>query len=165
VRLALALVVMFSLTGCDTGTEERTDVASTRVVQRPYEPVPPGTIPRGTAARAAILAPPGPEVTPDLVNRGQERFLAFCSPCHGTGGNGDGTVVSRGFPRPPSYHEDRIRALSPAQIVSVITEGKGLMMSYAERVPPADRWAIAHYIKTLQSEVTSPASGTRSTVP
>ena len=158
-RLAFVLPAAFLLTGCDTGTEERAEVASTRVVQRPYLPVPPGTVPRGTAAHAAALVPPGPEVTPDLVRRGQERFLAFCSPCHGARGRGDGTVVSRGFPRPPSYHEERVRALSPARIVEVITEGKGLMFSYADRVPPEDRWAIAHFVKALQAEGAVPAAG------
>lgn len=164
-RLGLILSSALLAAGCDTGTEERTDVASTRVVQRPYTPVPPGTVPRGAAARAAAVAPPGPEVTPALLHRGQERFLVFCSPCHGERGQGDGTVVSRGFPQPPSYDEERLRALSPAQIVTVITEGKGLMMSYAERVPPEDRWAIAHYVKTLQAGGPVPASGEGAAAP
>lgn len=163
-RLTLLLPAALLLAGCDTGTEEQTRVSSTRVVQRPYVPVPPGAVPRGTAARAAMLAPPGPEVTPGLVRRGRERFLAFCSPCHGASGYGDGTVVSHGFPRPPSYHEERVRALSPAQIVTVITQGRGLMYSYADRVPPEDRWAIAHYIKELQAEA-PPAAGRRPASP
>nr|WP_205789745.1 cytochrome c [Microvirga makkahensis] len=140
------------LAACDTGTEQRDAVSSTRAVQRPYVPVPPGTIARGTAAQQAALAPPGPEVTPDLLARGEERFRAFCSPCHGLSGRGDGTVVSRGFPPPPSYHEERLRTLSPEQIVGVITHGRGRMFPYADRVPPEDRWAIAHHVKRLQAE-------------
>lgn len=156
-RVATALLVIALLTGCDTGTEERDAVASTRTVQRSYVPVPPGAIPRGAAAQAAALVPPGPDVTPALVGRGEERFRAFCSPCHGLSGRGDGVVVSRGFPAPPSYLQDPLRALTPAQIVQVITHGKGRMFPYADRVLPEDRWAIAHYVKNLQrGETASP---------
>ena len=151
-RVAIAIMGVALLAACDTGTEQRESVAATRNVQRPYTPVPPGSIARGTAAQAAALAPPGPEVTPALVSRGEERFQAFCSPCHGLSGRGDGTVVSRGFPPPPSYHEERLRTLAPDQIVQVITHGKGRMFPYADRVMPEDRWAIAHYVKSLQAK-------------
>jgi mono/diheme cytochrome c family protein len=142
---------MLGLTACDSGTEQRDAVASTRAVQRPYVPVPPGVIARGSAAQAEALEPPGPDVTPALVVRGEERFKAFCTPCHGLTGRGDGTVVSRGFPAPPSYYEERLRAYAPEQIVRVITHGAGRMYPYADRISPEDRWAIAHYVKTLQS--------------
>jgi len=160
-KAGLACLCLYGLVlaACDTGTEERSDVAATKVVQRAYVPVPPGTIPRGTAAQAAALAPPGPAVTPQLLGRGEERFLAFCSPCHGARGYGDGIVVSRGFPRPPSYHEEGLRALPPAEIVTVITRGKGLMYPYADRVLPEERWAIAHHIKKLQSAETPATAG------
>jgi len=83
--------------------------------------------------------------------------MAFCSPCHGARGAGDGVVVSRGFPPPPSYHQDRLRDAPPEHIVSVITNGTGTMYSYAERIPPEDRWAIAHYVKALQADATASA--------
>ena len=149
-RLILSLVGLGLLAACDTGTEERNAVASTRTVQRPYQALPPGTVARGTAARQAALEPPGPETTPQLLARGEERFRVFCSPCHGISGRGDGTVVSRGFAPPPSYHEERLRGLTPEQIVQVITHGKGRMFPYADRVPPEERWAIAHHVKRLQ---------------
>lgn len=159
-RLAFVLAAGAALlAACDSGTEEMAHVSSTRVVQRPYVPAPPGTVPRGTAEQIAALAPPGPEPTPELVDRGHDRFMIFCSPCHGASGRGDGLVVSRGFPPPPTYHQERIRALSPAQIVTVITEGKGRMASYADRVPPEDRWAVAHFVKELQAREGAAASG------
>jgi hypothetical protein len=74
-------------------------------------------------------------------------------------------VVSRGFTAPPSYHEDRLRALVPEQIVQVITQGKGRMFPYADRVPPDDRWAIAHYVKELQARGAGGASGREGTDP
>jgi mono/diheme cytochrome c family protein len=140
------------LAGCDSGTEDARDVSSTRVVMRPHVPVPPGTVPRGAHAAAAALASPGPAPTPALVRRGRERHRVFCAPCHGAGGRGDGIVVSRGFPRPPSYHEDRLRHVTAEHIVSVVTNGVGLMVPQAESIPPEDRWAIARYVKELQAQ-------------
>nr|WP_246529600.1 cytochrome c [Microvirga zambiensis] len=140
------------LAACDSGTEPRDAVASTRAVQRAYVPLPPGTIARGSAARQAALAPPGPAVTPELLARGADRFQVFCAPCHGISGRGDGIVVSRGLPAPPSYHDERLRAYSPEQIVGVITQGRGRMFPYADRVSPEERWAIAHHVKRLQAE-------------
>jgi hypothetical protein len=61
-------------------------------------------------------------------------------------------VVSRGFPAPPSYHQDRLRQVAPEHLVGIITDGVGRMYPYADRVPPEDRWAIAHHVKALQAE-------------
>lgn len=58
--------------------------------------------------------------------------------------------MQRGFPAPPSYHVERLRAAPASHFVEVITDGFGVMYSYAARVPPADRWAIAAYIRALQ---------------
>jgi mono/diheme cytochrome c family protein len=155
-RLIVVAFGAIILAGCDSGTQERDSVASTRAVQRAYLPAPPGAVARGAAAQTAALAPPGPELTPQLVARGEERFRAFCSPCHGVSGRGDGTVVAHGFPPPPSYHEERLRAFVPEQIVQVITQGKGRMYPYADRIAPHDRWAIAHYVKQLQAGGNAP---------
>jgi mono/diheme cytochrome c family protein len=151
-RRLLGILAVAALGACDSGTEQRADVSSTRVVMRPHEPLPSGGAPRGAAASAKALSPPGPPVTPLLLARGGERFSAFCSPCHGARGRGDGPVVSRGFPAPPSYHEERLRQASPGHIVGVITNGIGRMYPYADRVPPEDRWAIAHHVKALQND-------------
>ena len=91
-----------------------------------------------------------PPMTLALIQRGRERFNVFCSECHGYGGDADGMVVQRGFPRPPSFHEARLLAAPDEHFVDVITHGYGVMYSYADRVPPADRWAIAAYIRALQ---------------
>jgi mono/diheme cytochrome c family protein len=91
-----------------------------------------------------------PPMTLALVQRGRERFNIFCSECHGYGGDADGMVVQRGFPKPPSFHEARLVNAPDEHFVDVITHGYGAMYSYADRVPPADRWAIAAYIRALQ---------------
>ena len=96
------------------------------------------------------ILPEKPPMTLALVQRGRERFNIFCSECHGPGGDADGMVVQRGFPKPPSFHEARLVNAPDAYFVDVITHGHGVMYSYADRVPPADRWAIAAYIRALQ---------------
>jgi mono/diheme cytochrome c family protein len=110
---------------------------------------PEGTVARGDLDRAASLAT-RPPMTAALMARGEERFGIFCAPCHGPLGDGDGMIVERGMPRPPSYHEARLRAAEDRHFIDVITNGHGAMYSYAAHVPPADRWAIVAYIRALQ---------------
>ena len=95
------------------------------------------------------LAKP-PAVDAQLLARGQERYDIYCSPCHGLSGNGDGMIVQRGFPAPPSYHTARLRAAPAQHFFDVITNGYGVMYSYASRVEPRDRWAIVAYVRALQ---------------
>lgn len=89
-------------------------------------------------------------VTKELVERGQERFNIYCIVCHGPVGNGDGMIVRRGFPKPPTYHDDRLRNAPVGHFFDVISNGWGKMNSYAAAVQPADRWAIIAYIRALQ---------------
>jgi mono/diheme cytochrome c family protein len=89
-------------------------------------------------------------VTEQVLKRGQERFDIYCAVCHGRDGQGRGIVVERGFPAPPSYDVDRLRAAAPGYFFHVMTQGYGVMFSYANRVNADDRWAIAAYIRVLQ---------------
>lgn len=89
-------------------------------------------------------------ITRAVLDRGRERFDIYCSVCHGRTGDANGMIVQRGFPAPPSYHIDRLRQAPVGHFVDVITQGYGVMYSYAGRVEPADRWAIAAYIRALQ---------------
>jgi len=82
--------------------------------------------------------------------RGQQRYNIYCSPCHDYLGTGNGMIVQRGFPQPPSFHIDRLRLAPAGHFFSVMTNGYGAMYSYASRVSPEDRWRIAAYIKALQ---------------
>jgi mono/diheme cytochrome c family protein len=91
-----------------------------------------------------------PPITPALLVRGQERYAIYCLPCHSPVGDGDGPIVRRGFPRPPSYHQQRLRTAPDRHFYDVITNGYGIMHSYADRVAPQDRWAIVGYIRALQ---------------
>lgn len=90
------------------------------------------------------------ELSRELLERGQDRFTIYCFPCHDAQGTGHGMVVQRGFPAPPSYHIDRLREVPIGYFYDVITNGFGRMYSYASRIQPGDRWAIASYIRVLQ---------------
>jgi mono/diheme cytochrome c family protein len=105
--------------------------------------------PQDTVAWGSTPVKP-PAVTLALLQRGQERFRIDCTPCHSELGDGHGMIVQRGFPAPPSYHIDRLRDGPTQHFYDVMTHGYGAMYSFAGRVAPEDRWAIAAYIRALQ---------------
>jgi mono/diheme cytochrome c family protein len=94
--------------------------------------------------------PKPPPLTLALLQRGQQRFRIYCTPCHSELGDGNGMIVQRGFPHPPSYHDERLVKAPTQHFYDVITHGYGAMYSFAARVAPEDRWAIAAYIRALQ---------------
>jgi hypothetical protein len=89
-------------------------------------------------------------VTAAVLQRGRERYDIYCSVCHDRAGTGDGMIVRRGFPRPPSFHIDRLRQAPVGHFFDVITNGFGRMYPYADRVTARDRWAIIAYLRALQ---------------
>jgi mono/diheme cytochrome c family protein len=97
-------------------------------------------------------------LTEEVLARGQQRYNIYCSPCHGYTGEGNGMVVQRGFPAPPTFHSDQLRGMPPGFYFQVITKGFGRMFPYASQVPVDDRWAIAAYIRALQLSQSAPAS-------
>lgn len=92
-----------------------------------------------------------------LLKRGQDRYMIYCMPCHSPAGDGDGLVVRRGFPPPPTYHQDRLRNAPDRHLYDVIAKGYGVMAPYGDRVEPADRWAIVAFIRALQLSQHAPA--------
>jgi mono/diheme cytochrome c family protein len=124
-------------------------------------PLPVGTIARGELRSDTLLytgmvnGQPSTQfpfpITRQVLARGQERFNIYCSPCHSKVGDGNGMVVQRGFTHPPSYHIQRLRDAPVGHFFDVMSNGFGAMYSYASRVAPADRWAIAAYIRVLQA--------------
>ncbi len=131
---------------------------------------PKGTLPRalpgertdrlfvtGADAAGQFAASPVP-VNRALLLRGQQRYGIYCSPCHGLAGDGQGMIVQRGYKRPPSFHIDRLRSQEEGYFVDVITNGFGVMPSYAAQVAPPDRWAIAAYVGALQLSQSAPFS-------
>lgn len=98
------------------------------------------------------------QLTEQVLARGRERYNIYCAPCHGYTGEGNGMVVQRGFPAPPTFHSDQMRGMAPGFYFQVITQGFGRMFPYASQVAPDDRWAIAAYIRALQLSQHAPAS-------
>ena len=89
-------------------------------------------------------------VTRNQILRGRDRFNIYCSVCHGPAGEGDGVIVQRGFPPPPSFHDQRLRDAPEGHFFYVITHGYGAMYGYADHIDAEDRWAIIAYIRALQ---------------
>ena len=89
-------------------------------------------------------------LTKDVLDRGQQRFNIYCTPCHDMEGTGNGMIVRRGYKQPPSYHIDRLRDAPIGHFYDVMTNGFGAMPDYRAQVMPRDRWAIAAYIRALQ---------------
>jgi mono/diheme cytochrome c family protein len=152
-RVLALLLPLLAVAGCERGMHDMYDQPRYR---------------RGTEAplfRDAVAArrvPDGavplPEPTPAgvaatrlaMLERGQERYGIYCAPCHGPTGDGDGVVVRRGFPAPPSYHQSRLREADDTHLEDVVAHGWGIMYPYGDRVAPTDRAAIVAYIRVLQ---------------
>jgi mono/diheme cytochrome c family protein len=154
-RRFLVAVLLLALPGCNEGQDPQNRYDTFAAARAPWPSsaaalqLPDGVVAQGDLARSAAELKPA-SVTPALLARGRERFGIYCSPCHGFDGYADGIIVARGFPRPPSFHSQQLRA-APAQLFfDTITNGYGAMYSYADRVAPADRWAIVAYIRALQ---------------
>jgi cytochrome c553 len=162
---ACLLVVLAALAGCRHDMQNQNKM-------RPYRlstfypdgasarPLPAHTVARGdlradesyyTGVRGGkpIADVPFP-VTREVLLRGQQRYDIFCSPCHGQVGDGLGMIVTRGYKQPPSFHSEQLRNAQVGWFFSVMTQGFGVMPSYAAQVSEADRWAIAAYIRALQ---------------
>ena len=127
---------------------------------RSARPIVPGTVARGRLHDDSLLytgkvngadADVFPfAITATTLARGQERFNIYCSPCHGRTGQGDGMVVRRGYRRPPTFHQDRLRTAAAGHFFDVINNGFGAMPDYAAQIAVEDRWAIVAYVRALQ---------------
>jgi mono/diheme cytochrome c family protein len=163
VALLLAAACVFAISGCD---EMRQDMA-TQPKARPLSPsdfFPDGrserpllenTVARGSLSNDEYMVAKDSNAFPLPVNqalleRGKDRYGAFCTPCHGLQGDGNGMVALRGMKHPPSYHTDRLRESPNGYFYDVISNGFGQMYGYAAQIPPRDRWAIVAYVRALQ---------------
>lgn len=156
---ALAAVVTCAAGGCHSDMYDQPKVEPLEANEffddgRSARPLVSGVVPRDPvgakpAAAATGTANPLP-VNQTLLERGMQRYMIYCTPCHGRIGDGDGMIVRRGFRQPPTLHSDRLRGLPDRHFYDVITEGFGVMPSYRKQIPSDDRWAITAYIRALQ---------------
>lgn len=164
--LVLLLVGLLVLAGCQTNLQEQPKI------DEPYQQSPtfgdsyrefdPEAVPRGWERddEAYFLGsvdgdfitdlPDNVTLDAELLERGQQKFIQYCSHCHGYGGYGDGVVSLEGYPAAASYHTDRLRAVPLGYLYDVILNGVGNMYNMAAQVSVADRWAIVAYIRALQ---------------
>jgi len=91
------------------------------------------------------------------LDRGEERFNIYCSPCHGKTGEGNGMVVQRGYRQAANFHIDRLRMMPVGYYIDVMTNGFGVMPDYRAQITVDDRWRIAAFVKALQLSHTGAA--------
>jgi len=89
-------------------------------------------------------------ITREVLDRGEQRFNIYCTPCHSALGNARGVIVLRGLKQPTSFHDERLRNAPVGYFFDVITTGFGAMPDYAMQITPEDRWAVIAYIRALQ---------------
>jgi mono/diheme cytochrome c family protein len=94
--------------------------------------------------------PASVKVDMKFLERGRDRFTIYCSPCHGAVGDGNGVTRKYGMGATASYHDDRLRKMAEGEIYNTITNGKGQMNPYADKLAPEDRWAVIAYVRALQ---------------
>jgi hypothetical protein len=167
---SLVLLAAVGIAGCDNTL--RQDMANQPRVNplapsnfftdgRSERPAIENTVARGSVENDALFVPKDSNTFPlpltkELLQRGQERYNIFCTPCHGIQGDGQGMVAMRGMKHPPSYHQERLRAEPNGYIYDVVTNGFGAMYGYSSQIPPRDRWAIVAYVRALQLSRNAP---------
>jgi mono/diheme cytochrome c family protein len=163
--LLLALAALFAVAGCrqdmhDQAKYEPFERNPFFDDQRSSRALIEGTVARGQGeqdsafyhgmADGAVVETIPLAIDRALLERGQDRFNIYCSPCHDRVGTGNGMIVQRGYKQPVSFHEPRLRGIPDGYFFQAITNGFGVMPSYAAQVPVRDRWAIVAYIRALQ---------------
>jgi cytochrome c551/c552 len=103
--------------------------------------------------------------TAEVLERGELIFKRDCMVCHGAGALGDGSVVKKGFPGPPSLLDEHARGLSDSAIFHLVSAGGAIMPSYAAQIAPADRWKAILYVRSLQKKAPSPKAASGETAP
>ena len=157
------LAMLFSAAGCrylkqDMATQPKNKPFSPSDFfddGRSERPLADNTVARGSIADDVLLVPKDSNAFPlpvnrELLERGQDRYKIFCTPCHGLQGDGNGMVAMRGMKHPPSFHQDRLRQAPNGYFFDNITNGFGAMYGYSAQIPPRDRWAIVAYLRALQ---------------
>jgi len=128
---------------------------------RSERPAVENTVARGSLQDDSLSVPKESNAFPlpltvELLQRGEQRYGIYCTPCHGIQGDGLGMVAMRGMKHPPSYHQERLRNVPNGYLYDVITNGFGAMYGYAAQIPPRDRWAIVAYLRALQLSRNAP---------
>jgi hypothetical protein len=173
-RLAIvfsAAILMLVASGCDELHQDMGNQPKNKALSpsdffqdgRSGRPLLDNTVARGSLANDELFVPKESNAFPlpvdmKLLERGEERYKIYCTPCHGLQGDGNGMVAMRGMKHPPSYHDGQVRKETNGYYFDVITNGFGAMLGYSAQIPPSDRWAIIAYVRALQLSRNAPAS-------
>ncbi|HVU18124.1 MAG TPA: cytochrome c [Candidatus Didemnitutus sp.] len=158
-RLVFAAGLTALLVSCDNMQHQPAGSDTSRSLDaRTAVPLPPAHAVARFAEAISGGQPERPPLDRALLARGQERHEIYCAPCHGADGYGQGIVVRRGFPAPPSYHDARVRGESDEQLYQVIADGTGRMLPMADRLGESDRWAVVAYVRALQLSQHAPVA-------
>jgi mono/diheme cytochrome c family protein len=96
---------------------------------------------------ATVMTP-----NPKLLSRGEGQFKQNCSSCHGDSGQGNGPAAGTLNSRPRNFTQpgDWKRGFHLTDIFTTITTGiKGTGMAAFDFIMPADRMALAHFVRSL----------------
>jgi mono/diheme cytochrome c family protein len=158
-----AAACLFWSAGCDILRQDMASQPKNRPLSpseffadgRSERPLVENAVARGAIADDELSTPKESNAFPlpvnqKLLERGEQRYKIFCSPCHGLQGDGNGMISMRGMKHPPTYHQDRLRQAPNGYFYDNITNGFGQMLGYSAQIPPRDRWAIIAYVRALQ---------------
>jgi len=116
---------------------------------------------QGKGADGQFVAKIPVPVDAAFLERGRQRYVIYCQPCHDARGDGKGILFQRANVPTASFHQDKILKYPDGQIFDIMTNGMGLMPAYRWPIPTSDRWAIIAYIRELErkrQETTASAS-------
>ncbi len=136
------------------GTIARGDAIYTDYDRLPY-PYP--NTPEGYEEAGLKLSNPIPNTAENMAE-GKRLYENYCTHCHGATGQGDGLVVQRNGPPPPSYTSEALKNLSVGKMYHTIQWGKNMMGSHASQLTPTQRWKIIFHVQTLQQPAGQSAS-------
>jgi mono/diheme cytochrome c family protein len=138
---------------------------------RADRPLPVGVVARGDLRADAHLAtgknasgawaqgfPADVAVDNVLMERGRDRYMIYCAPCHGQLGDGRGIVASYGWGAVANLHADAIRNQPDGELYNTVANGKNTMYGYADKLDLKDRWAVVAYVRALQRAHTGKVS-------
>jgi mono/diheme cytochrome c family protein len=118
---------------------------------RDVQPLPYGPSDADRERAGRELANPAP-VSLETLARGRAVYEAFCLPCHGPGGQGDGAVARR----VPAFAMNIIGKatadLPDGALFHIVTFGRNHMPAHGGQIAADDRWRAVRYLRDLQRQ-------------
>ncbi len=154
--VAVSLFLALVLFACEKIDRNMWDNPAFGPQSPPVRTPPEGSVPtKGLSHRpamqaAASLSNPVAGSALD-VEGGKALFTVYCVPCHGVSGKGDGAVGRKFSPTPSNIGPGGItRSMSDGEIYTVVSNGEGLMPSFAADISPVERWRIVARLRAFK---------------